>query len=653
MRNIIILISLQFLPVFTLLAQKNDDILMTIGNQKITSGEFEHIYHKNNNENIAEKQSINEYLDLFINFKLKVIEAENLGMDTTAQFKNELSNFVNQLEKSYLTDSAVFNRALHDEYDRMHKEVHACHIMLRIFPQSSPEDTLKAYNKIMNIHERLLKGEDFEAIARAESEDPSVKSNGGDLGWFTAFHKPYAFEIKAYNTPVGEISEPFRTEYGYHIIKVLGIRPARPAIQVAHIFVGESQDMNADDMAMAKDKIYRIYIALKDGSDFSAMAKKFSEDPATANSGGVLPWFNSGQMIPVFENAAYSLKNPQDFTEPVHTSYGWHIIKLLDVKELGSFEEEKPNILLQIKKGGISSVEEEAFINNLKREYNFKVYQKALNKAYKLMDSSIFDGNWDPSVMKKKHDAIFTIGKRNYPLSEFADFLNEKQRKTRVYSIQTYVNNHLNEFSKEKIIEYEKQQLPKKYPEFKYAVREYHDGILLFDLNDKMIWSKAVKDTAGLENYYEDHKTNYMWEDRVKAIMISSTDSLTALKAFEIAANDANRKKFNKSFLISNICPDGTRKDCINYTESLYERGENELVDATGWKPGPGKIFKRGNNFGFVYIRDLVPPQIKTIDETRGMVTSDYQKYLEKQWVDKLRKKYPVQVNKDLLKNVK
>ena len=505
----------------------------------------------------------------------------------------------------------------------------------------------------MNIHERLLKGEDFEAIARAESEDPSIKRNGGDLGRFTAFHKPYAFETKAYNTPVGEISEPFRTEYGYHIIKVLGIRPARPAIHVAHIFVGESQDMNADDMAMAKDKIYRIYIALKDGSDFSAMAKKFSEDPATANSGGVLPWFNSGQIIPIFENAAYSLKNPQDFTEPVHTSYGWHIIKLLDVKELGSFEEEKPNILLQIKKGGISSVEEEAFINTLKREYNFKIYRKTLSKAYKLIDSSIFDGNWDPSVMKQKHVAIFTIDKRNYPLSGFADFLNEKQKKTRDYSIQTYINNHLDEFSKEKIIEYEKQQLPKKYPEFKYAVQEYHDGILLFDLNDKMVWSKAVKDTAGLEDYYEDHKSNYMWKERVNAVMISSTDSITALKAFELAANDGNRTKFDKAFLISKICPDGTGKNCINYTESLYERGENEQVDATDWKSGPGTIFKRGNNFGFVYIRNLVPPQIKTLDETRGMVTSDYQNYLEKQWVDKLRKKYPVQVNEALLKNLK
>ncbi|MGC9345133.1 MAG: foldase protein PrsA, partial [Bacteroidales bacterium] len=361
--------------IFSALGQVyKDEVLITIDGKEITAGEFERVYKKNNNENVAQQQTMEEYLDMFINYKLKVYEAESLGMDTASEFLNEFNAYRKQLAQPYLTSEELTENYAKEAYDRMKEEINASHIMVRIDDEAAPEDTLYAYNKIMEIRQRVVNGEDFEKVARATSDDPSAKANGGNLGWFSAFRMVYPFESAAYNTEVGEISMPVRSTFGYHIIKVHERRPAQGSVQVAHIFLRAPESMSQEQADAVNEKINMIYDSLKIGANFSEMADRYSDDKSSGRKGGVLPWFSSGQMIPAFDTTAFALEESGDISEPVKSSYGWHLIKLLEKKNIGSYEEEKPEILNNIKKGDRGKSKDRAFINQLKESYSYEFY---------------------------------------------------------------------------------------------------------------------------------------------------------------------------------------------------------------------------------------------------------------------------------------
>jgi len=352
-------------------SQNNNEILLTIHDRKITKAEFERIYRKNNrNSSIIDKKSLEEYLDLFINFKLKVIEAKELGLDITASFIKEFEGYRKQLAKPYLIDNKTNEELISEAYKRIKQEVRASHILIRVDINATPEDTLFAYNKTLNIRERLLEGEPFEIVAKRTSDDPSVKNNGGDLGYFTAFQMPYSFETAAYNTNVSELSMPVTTRFGYHIIKVTDKRVAQGQIKVAHILLTVSQGAKQEEKEKARKKIVDIYEQLKNDEDFGELAKKYSEDPGTAKNGGELPWFGVGRiMVREFENAAFALKKNGDISGPVRTSVGWHIIKRIDKKEIESFDEMKTQLENKISKDERALISKMSFIQKLKREY--------------------------------------------------------------------------------------------------------------------------------------------------------------------------------------------------------------------------------------------------------------------------------------------
>jgi len=380
-----------FAVIFSLQGQDyKDQVLITIDDKEITAGEFERIYKKNNNDNIAQKQTMDEYLDMFINYKLKVYEAERMGMDTASAFLKEFNAYRKQLAEPYLTSEDLTEMYAREAYERMKEEINASHIMVRIDDEASQEDTLHAYNKIMEIRNRVVNGEDFEAVARATSDDPSAKSNGGNLGWFSAFRMVYPFESAAYNTSVGKISMPVRSSFGYHIIKVHDRRPAKGSVQVAHIFLRAPESMSKEETEAAKEKIYMLYDSLQIGAKFSEMADRYSDDKTSGRKGGVLPWFSSGQMIPAFDSTAFALKQPGDISEPVKSSYGWHLIKLLDRKTIGSYDEEKPEIVNNIKKGDRGKSKDRAFINKLKESYDYKFYEDNYYKFISSLDSTVF-----------------------------------------------------------------------------------------------------------------------------------------------------------------------------------------------------------------------------------------------------------------------
>jgi len=631
----------------------NNKILMTIDGQKITKGEFERIYHKNNDATSVDKKSLDEYRNLFINFKLKVIEAEHQGLDTLASFRRELAGYRDQLAKPYLTNDSIDQFLIHQAYKRMKQEVDASHILIRVDKNASPEDTLRAYEKAMEIRERILNGESFEKVARAVSDDPSAKRNGGHLGYFTAFQMVYPFESAAYNTPVGEISMPVRTRFGYHLIKVNDKRPAQGEIKVAHIMIAVPEGRNSPEAKQAKTKIDEIYNKLKNGADFAEMAKKYSDDKGSASKGGDLPWFGTGRMVPEFEQAAFSLKHNGDISMPVQTDYGWHIIKRIDKKEVPSFEEAKDRIKSMIARDNRAQMGRDIKIQELKNEYNFTENKGNVADFYPLVDNSFFEGKWKASRAKGMNKVLFTLGDKKYTQQDFADYLASHSRKQKPVSANMIVDNLYTQFVNKSVLAYEKDRLPEKYPEFRYLMEEYHDGILLFDLTDKMVWSKAVKDTAGLRKFYEKNKQKYMWGKRVDATVYQANTEDQAKEARKLVKK-MDRKGYSRDEIAAMVCPAAdTAHSCITWKSGMYEKGDNQYADQAEWKTGVNKPQMENGTWWFINIHEVQAPGPKMLEEARGLITADYQNYLEDQWVKSLRDKYRVVINENVWDEVK
>ncbi len=648
-RKILFLIYSIFIANFVF---SQTETLMTIGNKKIPKQEFIRIYKKNNTNSINNIKSVDDYLQLFENFKLKVIEAENQKLDTNKSFIKELEGYRKQLTKPYLTDKAVDEKLIKEAYQRKQNRVRASHILVMVDKNASPKDTILAYNKAKKIKKRLLAGEDFAKLAKELSDDPSAKNNGGDLGYFSAFQMVYPFENAVYHLKLNQISDPVRTKYGYHIIKLTDKKPNPGKIKVAHIMIATPPSMKDEERKKAKEKIYDIFNKLKNGENFGELAKKYSDDKGSGRKGGELPWFGTGRMVPEFENAAFSLKNKGDYSQPIQTKFGWHIIKLIDTKPLGNFDQMKDELKAKLSKDARANQSRKAVIARLKNEYKFTYNKNSLKDFYKVVDNTIFTGKWNKSKAAKLTKTLYTLDGKEHSQQEFADYLANNKKTLNKTDIKSYVNKLFNKFIDDNIIKYEESRLPQKYPEFKYLLQEYHDGILLFNLTDKMVWTKAIKDTAGLHKYYNEHKNNYLWNKRVDASIYTVPANIND-KARKIALKRI-KKNLNKAETLDLLKKIAKKdKSMVTIEDKIFKKDENKMVDDTNWKIGIGKSTVDGNKASFVYINKIVEPSPKPFKDCKGLVTADYQNYLEKEWIKSLRKKYPIKINKDVLQSVK
>ena len=626
-------------------AQK-DGVLMTINGNPVYKSEFEQIYWKNKKEAIATKDDLNEYIQLFKNFKLKVAAAEEMGLDTLNKFIKELNGYKAQLEKPYLTDTAINQELIKEAYQRTLNEINASHILIKINSES-PKDTLSAYKKMISIRDMIINKEiNFEEAAVKYSNDESAIKNKGNLGFFGAFRMIYDFETVCYNTPLNEISMPFRTQYGYHIVKINEHRKNRGKIKVAHIMVAvkESDDKKTDDNKY--QKIQEIHQKLVDGASFKELAQEYSDDRQSARKGGELDWIqSSGNYYKEFENAVFSLKEDNEISEPFLTPAGWHIVKRIKHLPIGDLKSLKNEINNKIQRYGRSEVSKKTFIESLKKEYNFKSYPENLKKVIDLITKKDFNKEMVLENEKNLQSTLFEFTDNQYKQIDFTFFMLRSDLKE-VLNFDEFISGRLNSFVAKKLIEFEKTQLERKYPEFKGLLKEYRDGILLFEISDQMIWTKAIKDTSGLKEFYEKNKNQWKWSERADVEIFSSNNSKIIKKAFKL-----KKKGKLKNDSIINFLNNDSQLN-LQFEEGKKTLTDHPVLKNEQWKQGINKPKIIDNKYHFVVIKNKIPAGPKKLNEAEGTITAAYQQYLEKEWLKELADRYPIEINFDVLYSI-
>ncbi len=624
--------------------EQNNEVLLTINDKKITAEEFLRIYHKNKtNFSTGEVTSVDEYLDLFINFKLKVYEAERLGYDTLKSFVKEFEGYRKQLEGPYLVDDEVNKKIIEEAYDRMQYEVRASHILVKLAPDALPIDTLEAYYKAMDIRRRILKGESFESVAKGSSADPSVKNNGGDLGYFTVFQMIYPFENAVYNSEIGEITRPVRTRFGYHIVKVTDKRKARGQVKVAHIMLTVPRGTSPEVSKQKKQLMNELYHKAKQGNDFAELAKEYSDDKGSARNGGELPWFGAGRMVEEFENAAFELKSNGEISQPIRTSFGWHIIKRLDRKEIPSFEEALNEITRKVGKDQRADIARKSLVNKLKKEYNFQENKENIPVIYDTIENVFVLNHKYLDEKSELNEILFSFSDKQYSEKDFVDYISKRSNSKglRPYDYRLLYDS----FIENKILENEKLQLEEKYPDFKYLLQEYFDGMLLFEITDRMVWSKAVKDSLGVRKYYKDHKKEYMWDERWEGSIYYCSNETCYKRVSKIISKASFGKKITNDDLLAQL---NQEEEVLKIKTGLYEQGENEIVDKLVWKK------ENNTNTKLILFKgEKMNPEVKKFENCKGLVISDYQDFLDKEWIKSLREQYNIQINNAVLSSLK
>jgi peptidyl-prolyl cis-trans isomerase SurA len=507
----IFVIILVLLPLFGFTQDLNNKTILTVAGKEIPAGEFIRMYKKSAEP--GNKVPVADYLQQFIVFKLKVADALSEGTDTTIAFRSEFNGYRDQLAQNYLSDPDIKEKMVREAYNRFMTEIKAWHLLITVASDASPADTLKAYQKAIAARERIVSGEPFEAVARSVSEDPSVKINGGNLGYFTAFQMITQFEDAAYGLNTGDISIPVRTSYGYHIIKVADKHPARGKVKIAHIMKSAPPGTGEQDVKKAETAINTIYSQLLAGASFKEMALKYSDHKESALKGGEINWFGTGEIIPEFSEAAFALPDTGSISKPFRSVYGWHIIKLLDRKAPGTLDEMRPTIESKLNQSKLNSLSKASFIQKLKTTYKYTVNQKVLKWFFENTDTLISGGKNNYKREKVPKGKIYSFADQKLSSLQFADYVESNRSLLPFLNSQNYINSILEKKIAASLVEYEKSNLEKKYPEFRYLMGEFHDGMLLFDISGKKVWNRVGSDSTGLQSFFESHRNNYLSAD--------------------------------------------------------------------------------------------------------------------------------------------
>ncbi|WP_166963550.1 peptidylprolyl isomerase [Yeosuana marina] len=633
-----------FLFYFKASAQSNsEEVLFTIQDEPIYSSEFIKVYNKNLNLVEDESQSdLNSYLTLFINYKLKIKEAYSLGLQNKASYKRELDGYRKQLAENFINDTKVTDDLVKEAYNRISNEVKVSHILIRLPENASPQDTLVAYNNIVKLRNRALK-EGFDKVRKEVHNGQTVF--GEDLGYFSAFRMVYPFESAAYHTNVGDISKPFRTRFGYHILKVYDKRKSRGEITVAHIMVTNKPEDSISNSS--ETRINDIYKKIQQGEDFEALAKQFSEDPSSSNKGGKLAPFSGGQLSSqVFEDTAFSLNNIGDVSKPIKTKYGWHIIKLLNKKPIQPFQDMKPELEMKVKRDDRSHLIDDALFDKLKIKYKVTDEQPALGYFESILNDNYFKKTWELPEGFQGSKPLIKIGEKQLTFQDFANQLLKSQRIAQKASFKELVAKEYNMFLKKNLIKYQEDHLETENKDFASIISEYREGLLLFDLMESTIWNASKTDTTEIKTYYNSHKDNYRWPDRIDAIVASSANEKILKKAAKLLKKNIDLETIKQTFNTNN-------KVNVMFTVGVMDNQNQALPNNFPFKKGISKIYNHNNSYVVVQVKDVFPSSQQSFEEAKGKIISDYQTDKEHKWLQGLKDKYKVVINEEALNHVK
>ncbi|GGZ90649.1 peptidylprolyl isomerase [Algibacter mikhailovii] len=622
----------------------DDDVLFTVANEPVYASEFIRVYKKNLDLVQDDSQKdVDEYLKLFKSYKLKLKEAVSLGYNEEEAYLKELEEYKKELAKNYISDPQVTDDLVAEAYERTLNEVNANHILVKVSAVASPEDTLVAYNKIVRLRERALK-DGFETVREEVHNGKTVF--GEKLGFFNGFKMVYKFESVAYNTEVGEISMPFRTQFGYHILNVIDKRKSEGQVDIAHIMTVKNEK---DTLAEKPEvRIQDIYKKLLQGENFEALAKQFSDDKNSAPKGGKLGLLSRGQVsVKEFEDAAFSLDSVGDVSEPFQTKFGWHIIKLLEKKPVGDFESLKPELVKKVKRDSRSKLIDEALVIELKKKYDVSDIRPDLTYFESILNDGYFDNSWKLPNDFTGDKTLLLIGNSEVLFQDFGDYLFRTMRNSREKEpYNMLLAKKYDAFIGKHLIAYQEDNLEYENEEFASILAEYRDGLLLFELMENTIWNSANKDSLGIQNYYEAHKLDYINPETIDAVVATSSKQKTLKKVTKLLDKGLGLDEI-KSLINSN------EKVEVIFTSDVMDATHQALPKDLVFKEGISKIYKHNEAYVIVQIKEVFPSSQKTLEEAKGSVISDYQTDKEEKWLIELEAKYKVEINEPVFNKVK
>ena len=623
-------------------------VLFTINETPYYTDEFKRVYNKNIDLVKDESQKdLNQYLNLYVGYKLKINKAHELGLQNNPKYINELNSYRMQLAKNYLTDVKVTNELVREAYNRSLKEINGSHILFLLDENAIPADTLKAFNKAVSVRKKIITGEDFGNLAVQYSEDPSAKENKGNLGYFSTFRMVYPFENGAYTTKVGQVSQPIRTRFGYHLIKVNNVRDNRGEVNVSHIMLLKSDNKELNEKN--KNRIQELYQKLQQGERFEELAKQFSEDKSSGSNGGKMATFGSGELSSEeFENVAFGLTKEENLSKPFETPFGYHIIRLNEKFPLKSFEEMEADLQSKVSRDERSRLIQNSVTERLRKNYKITTDKKVYSAVEKIFTPEFYKGTWTSEEVKTPfNENLLTINNMKVSARDFLTYLQKyNQKAITIKPLSKMVAVIYEDFTDEQLNKYYNGNLENEFPEFANVMNEYRDGLLLFDLMEKEIWDKSKTDTLGLHSFYDKNKQNYKWNKRYDIVVVSSTKQDYIKKAQKLL------KKGKSVAEIKEALNSGKELEVIE-KEGVFEEGSTLLPKNIEDKKGMTSITKEGEYFFVSRIKNIIPAGQKTFEECEGKVINDYQQYLEENWVSDLKKEFTIKVNQDVFEQVK
>tara|TARA_B100000809_G_scaffold211896_1_gene215705 strand:- start:1894 stop:3873 length:1980 start_codon:yes stop_codon:yes gene_type:complete len=644
----LILISVAITVIF-FSCKPSTPTIITVGNQSIKTDEFKYIYEKNHSKDHDRysKESLDNYLDLFINYRLKVLEAETQKLDSTPAFQTELTGYKKQLAKPYFADDLMTEELAKEAYIRSKTAVKARHILIQVKETASPQDTLHAYSQIEVIRDSIVKGADFGQMAYQFSQDPSAKSiqgkpgYKGNLGYFSSMRMVYAFENAAFNTPKNETSKIIRTKFGYHILQVQDIVTMEYKAKVAHIMIKAPNGLSKEDSLERINRTTFVYQQLQNGGNWDTLCRQYSDHTNTKNEGGILPAFTLGGSLglPVFELASYNLKTVGEISRPIKTPYGWHIIQLKEKVPFQTYQAEKEDFVSKVKKDDRSEQNQTALASKLKSENGFKENKEKDNLLKAITDEKIITKNWnieDHSESLQKE--LFMIEKKSYSVYDFGQYIEENQKMTTKGAKEYMILSMYTDFVSTSLITFEEQQLPNKYFDYKMIIQEFHDGILIYDLMKMQVWDKANQDTSGLRTFFNDNKANYTAPDKITGAIYTIIDiNQTVQIKTDIDKGigiDSILNKYNTDSITAVTIQSGT-----------FIKGEYDLLASVTWDLDNKVEIHELAGIDYIIQKEAIHVNENyNLNQVRGRVVADYQQELETNFIKELKTRYPVKV---------